>query len=414
MRKQKIFNLGVASWCLYDWAQSAFSTLITFVIGTLFTQHMARNPLEGTTQWAHAQVYGALFIALCSPIAGAIADRRGRGKIFLALCTLLLAASCAALAFCKLDPSYIGFTLFLIIIATWSSDIGSIFYNAMLQHIVPRSHTGRISGWGWGIGYIGGISSLIACLFLFKGHMNLQRIGPFLAVWTLIFSIPIFLFTPDKKPTGISLPRAIQKGTGELIALAKQYKRYKNTFLFLLARLIYIDGLNALFAFGGIYAAEVFHMSLHDVLLLGIALNISAGVGAAIMAFADDALGSKPTILISILCLALAIISILLTHNLYWFWGSSLFLALFVGPVQAASRSLLIHLAPKEKITTFFGLFAFSGRATAFLAPWMIALILIHTHQQRYTLFAMLGLILLGGALLLAVKAPKAGSRPTT
>ncbi|MDF1759813.1 MAG: MFS transporter [Coxiellaceae bacterium] len=415
--RNAISKKAVLSWCLYDWANSAFSTIIiTFIFATYFTKAIAPNVITGTAHWGYAIALSGIIIAIISPLLGAIADLKGRRKPWIAGFTLLAIIMSALLWFAKPSPNYQLFTLIVIIVANIGAEVGIVFYNSMLKDLAPTSHLGRVSGWAWGLGYIGGLLSLVVALVLFiqpdnnwfglnsASAQQIRICGPLVAIWIFVFSLPLFFFTPDKPPTKISLIASIRQGMQQLIKTLLSLPRYKNIFIYLVARMFYIDGLNTLFAFGGIYAAGTFGLTVEDIILFGIAMNIGAGIGAIVFAWVDDYFGSKKTILFSLAFLIIFVVALLFTHRLLAFWILSLSLSVFIGPVQAASRTLMAKLAPAELVTEMFGLYAFCGKVTSFLGPWILGLVTASFASQRIGMSTIIMFFVIGALLLLYVK----------
>lgn len=411
-------KLAIVSWCLFDWAYSPFAVLITtFIFATYFTQKVAINEIIGTKQWADANALAGLIAALLSPILGAIADYEGRRKPWIFFFMILIIISSASLWFIQPSVSYVHLALFWIVIGTFALEVGSVFYNAMLEELAPSNYLGRLSGWGWGCGYLGGLIALIIALQAFvlndgrwlglnpQTAEQVRICGPLVAVWLIVFSWPMYVFTPDQPTTGIGIIKASRCGLKSLWMTLKLLRhQYKNILMFLIARMVYIDGLITVFAFGGIYAAGVFHMSLAEVIQFGIGMNFAAGVGAAIFGWMDDKKGPKLTILLT-LCLMIACgIGIVLIHSKLWFWILGMGLSLGVGPVQAASRSLFIRIAPPQLITELFGLYTLSGRATSFMGPWILGLVTVHFSSQRAGISTAFLFMALGGILLCWVR----------
>ncbi len=414
---KKFSRLPLISWLLYDWASSPFSVLLnTFIFATYFTEKVAVNKIEGAAQWGYAAALAGLIVALCSPILGAIADYEGRRKPWLFGLTILTVISALALWFVKPQPSDISWALCWIVLGTIGLETSTVFYNSMLNDLAPAGFLGRISGWGWGLGYLGGLCALFLSLKIFiTGNgaawlgLNLDtaeqiRIcGPLVAIWLLLFSLPIFLFTTDRPSTGRGFALATQIGLRSLWKTLKTLiisRQHHNILFFLLARMLYIDGLITVFAFGGIYAAGVFNMSTAEIIQFGIAMNLAAGLGAGIFAWLDDARGPKLTILLALSLMILCGIGILIVKSKLWFWTLGMGLSLGVGPVQAASRSLFIRVAPRELITEFFGLYAFSGKATSFLGPWILGITTTVFNSQRIGMSTVFVFMIIGGVLL--------------
>ncbi|HEY7688184.1 MAG TPA: MFS transporter, partial [Dongiaceae bacterium] len=284
------------AWCLYDWANSAFPTVvITFVFAAYFTEAVAVDRDAGSAQWGYTQFFSAFVIAVLSPCLGAIADRTGRRKPWILAFSLLCVAATAALWLVKPDPAFVLLALVLVVCGNIGFELSITFYNALLPELAPPARLGRLSGWAWGLGYAGGLACLILSLLVFvqadpppfgldpgPGEREQIRAVPvFAALWMLIFMWPLFAFVPDRPRRGPSPLSAVQDGLRSLWQTFLRVREHRHVARFLLANMIYIDGLNTLFQFGGIYAAGQFGMDFQEVLIFGILLNISAGLGAA-------------------------------------------------------------------------------------------------------------------------------------
>lgn len=419
LKSPKASFLARAAWSLYDWGNSAFPTVITtFIFATYFTQVIAQDPISGTHQWGDATAIAGLVVALLSPILGAIVDQKGKRKPWIACFTLLAIISSALLWFAKPSHDYVYWVLTWVVLGTIGFEIATVFYNAMLHDLVPTGEIGRLSGWAWGIGYAGGLACLVIALLFVQAKVpgialetktaeQIRISGPLVAIWFALFSLPLFLFTPDKFATRCDLKMSIRKGLTFLMHSLRNLRHDKDVWKFLLAQMIYIDGLNTLFAFGGIYAAGTFGLNTEEIIKFGIAMNVTAGIGAIGLAWLDDYLGSKTTILISLMGLVGFGTALLFVHSVFWFWVLALSIGLFVGPVQAASRSLMAHLAPPERMSEIFGLYALSGKATAYVGPWLVGLITLSFHSQRVGMAVVMVLLLLGAIMLMFVRSPK-------
>ncbi len=413
---QPTTRTGLVAWCLYDWANSAFPTVITtFVFAAYFTKGVATDVVTGTAQWGWALSLSALAVAILGPLLGAIADHAGRRKPWLLVFTGLAAVTSALLWVVTPEPGSVLRALILVGFASFAFELGMVFYNAMLADLAPPEKLGRWSGWGWGLGYMGGLACLAVTLVGFvqtdtpwfglntAEAEHLRATGPLVGLWMILFAVPLFVFTPDRD-TALPLTEAIRQGLKTLAGTVRLLRRQGNIARFLIARMIYTDGLNTLFAFGGIYAAGSFGFSFEDLILFGIGINVTAGIGAAGFAWIDDWIGAKPTVLISI-CALIGLSGLLLvieSATLFWLFG--LTLGIFVGPAQSASRSLMARLSPTDMRTEMFGLYALSGKATAFLGPALLAVVTDVFSSQRAGMATILGFFLIGALLLLPVK----------
>lgn len=408
------------AWCSFDWANSSYPTVvITFVFAAYFTSTVAETPEIGTAQWGHALALSGLAVAILAPILGAIADQGGRRKPWIGAFTILAIACGAGLWWVEAGPAFIVLALVLVAIGNAAFEFGQVFYNAMLPDVAAPERLGRISGWAWSAGYAGGLACLALSLVLFvqpspplfgldaDAAEHVRIIGPFVAGWFAVFALPLFLFVPDAPPHRQSLAESLRRGLHSLGRTLKDLPRHGQTGLFLLAHMIYTDGLNTLFAFGGIYAAGTFGMTFQEILIFGIVLNIAAGLGAAGFAWVDDWIGPKRTIVIALAGLCAASTAILVVDSRLAFTALGCVIGVFIGPAQSASRSLMAHLAPADQRTQLFGLYALSGKATAFVGPALVGTVTLWADSQRAGMATIVLFFLVGLLLLLPLRDPR-------
>ncbi len=414
------------AWALWDWASSPFfAVVITFVFGAYYIQSVAPNSVIGTAQWGWAMTISALVIAVLSPIFGAIADAGGPRKPWIIALTVVSAAATAALWWAVPDPTMAIYMLGVVLLANVTLEIANAFYNAMLPDLAPPRLIGRWSGWGWGMGYIGGIVLLLILLYGVilptpppfgldpEKSADVRVAGPILAIWILLFSLPFFFMTPDRPSRRGVTGNVVATGLANLRSTFGNLYRAPNTLRFLIARLIYNDGLNTLFAFGGLYAAGTFGMDTAEVIQFGIALNVTSGIGAFGFAYLDDRIGSKPTILISIVGLFLSGLVALLTHDKTVFWFVALALGIFIGPAQSASRSFMARLSPPHLRAEMFGIYALTGKVTAFIGPFLFGTMTFLFGTQRAGMAVILVMFVIGAGILWTVREPR-GDAPET
>jgi UMF1 family MFS transporter len=435
---------AVTAWIFFDWAAQPYFTLITtFVFAPYFAIHVASDPASGQSLWGFATAAAGILIALMSPVLGAIADASGRRKPWIAAFGALLVIGSSLMWFGKPgDPGVIPPLLIAFAIATVGVEFATVFNNAMMPSLVPPDRIGRLSGTGWATGYIGGILSLILVLgFLAASpetgrtlfgfmplfgldpvsHQGDRITGPLSGVWFIIFVLPMFLLTPDY-PTRRPVREALREGLAELRQTLSELPKQKSFAAFLLANMVYTDGLVSLFAFGGIYAAGTFGWNTIQIGTFGILLAIAGAFGAWMGGKLDDKLGPKRVISGSLIILLLSVIWILTVNRDSVLFikvapplpGGGLFAApaekaylvlgcligMAGGPLQAASRTLLIQLAPKDRIAQCFGLFALTGRVTSFVGPLLIGVITAVSASQKagmavLVVFFVAGLMLL-------------------
>ena len=399
----------ILAWCLFDFANSPYTTLVvTFVYSTYFIKTFAPDPVLGTVWWSRAVALAALVVALASPLLGAAADRGGLRVRFLGVTTVVCVTATALLTFVRPDtPNAALLALALVVLADIGFELGMVFYNALLPGLAPPERIGRVSGNGWALGYLGGLLGLVIALVVFVrpgvthvGDFHVRATNLLVAGWLAVFALPLFAWVRDAAPT---VQAAAPNPFAEVWRTFREVRRYRDAALFLLARLLFNDGLITIFAFGGIYAAGTFGMSLGQILVFGIVLNVAAGAGAFLGGYVDDRIGGKRTLIVSCVALALATAVAVWAPTRTWLWVAGIFVGLFAGPNQAASRSLLARFAPQGRQTEFFGFFAFSGKFTAFLGPAVLGIATQAAGSQRAGVATVLLFFLVGGGLLLAV-----------
>ncbi len=407
----------IAAWTLYDWANSAFTTIVvTFVYSAYFAGAFVDDEVTGGTYWGRAISLSAVFIAVLSPIVGAMADRGGRRRFFLMASTFVCVGGTAALAFISptMDHAVI-LALGIFVVSNVAFEMGTVFYNSFLPDVSPPGRIGTISGLGWGAGYVAGIISMLIALLAFVGlggrdawlglstadGWNYRAVNLLVAAWFLLFSIPMFFFVKDE---GVPQEEVRIRGAfRELGQTLKELRKFRETVKFLIARLFYNDGLVAVFALAGVYAIGTFDFELSEVIVFGIVLNVVAGIGAFSFGFIDDRLGGKKTVGISLLALSVAALVAVLATNRLWFWVAGIGMATFAGPNQAASRSLMGRFVPQHRQAEFFGFFQFSGKITSFMGPILFAEISGIFGNQRPAVASLLLLFVIGGLVLRTV-----------
>ena len=405
---------AIWSWALYDFANSPFTTLvITFVYGTYFTQAIASDPIVGTTLWSRAMTITALVVALFSPILGALADRGGYRKALVLACTLICVVPTVALY--GVLPGQVMTALVLVVIANIAYEFAFVFYNAFLPDIAPSERIGRVSGLGWGLGYIGGLVALGVALvtlvqpetpwfgFSREAGENVRATNLLVAGWFVVFSIPLMLWVHEDRSEVSKAGRVLTDAAEQLVDTFREIRRYREIVKFLVARFIFNNGLVTIFAFGGIYAAETFGFSLEEVLVFAIALNLAAGGGALLAGHLDDRIGGKRTVLLSLIGLIVATVLAVFATTKLWIWVAGMIIGICAGPNQAASRSLMGRFAPPRSENEFFGFFAFSGKLTAPLGPLLFGELTILSGSQRVGVATVLAFFVVGFVLMLAV-----------
>jgi MFS transporter, UMF1 family len=431
---------GVYGWMLFDWANQPFYTLVlTFIFAPYFAASVAPDPVAGQAMWGTATAIAGVTVALLAAPLGAVADRTGARKPWVLAFSLPFVVGCIGLwtgAPAMPDPWLV---LGFFVLAYIGSEFTLIFTNAMLPGLGPRSEIGRISGSGWAVGYLGGLVSLVLVLVLLTAAPGSETtllglapafgldpaageptraIGPLSALWYVVFVLPLFLFTPDAPRR--SARGALGAGLRDLFETLRHI-RGKGTFLtFLIASLFYRDGLASLFVFGGIFAAGILGWGMFELGVFGILATATGALGAWLGGKAGSRFGPKPVVTLGIVVLIGVCAVVLLTTRESVLLvpvpeGSRLPDVVFIlaggvlgamaGSIQGASRALLVDQAEGHVASAqAFGLYALSGKATAFVGPAMIAVVTEWTGSQRLGVSPVILQFLIGLALLYWVK----------
>ncbi len=435
----------VISWALWDWATQPFnSVILTFVFAALYlvsdnflpadvASLADGDPVKDRALADLSSGYGlvttlaGILILLLAPVLGQRADATGRKKRALFLFTMLLALLQFGLFFVHAEPSYFWLGAALLALGAVVSEIAGVNYNAMLHQVSTRRTIGQVSGLGWGLGYIGGIVALVIVVVLTtfdwfgldtSDGLAYRLIAVGAAVWTVLFSMPIFLNVPEAPPHDAE-HRTVGFFAGYVL-LVKDLIRLRTTappaFWFLFASAIYRDGLAGVFAFAGVLATVAFGFGANEVIIFAIVANVVAGVSTIFAGRADDRFGPKAVIVFALVGLVAMAIVVFAFHDLgsTVFWVGGLILAAFVGPAQAASRSLLARVTPIGQQGEIFGLYATTGRVASFISPAMWTLFIALSGS---TIFGVLGIgivLLVGLVLLIFVKLPDLRASATT
>ena len=436
VRSARAAMRGRICWVLFEWARNPYVLVVTiYVYATYFTRDIVGDPVRGQALWAAIQGYAGLAVAVLAPFLGAIADAGGRRKPWIAFFALVLGISTAALWFGRPGGEGLGLTgiAAAIALANLSYDGSLVFHGAMLSSLVPGRQIGRWSGLGYALGNLAGIVLLVFVLvFIYlptqplfgldrAAHEHERISGPLCALWFAIFSLPFFLWTPDRPSAGLSLREAVRRGLASVARTVKSLNRYRNVAAYLGARMIYNDGLNVMLAFGGVYAAGVFHWGAVESALYGIVLSVFAALGGLLGGRLADRIGTKRalqlsvggTILAALLSLGfapdrlffvipyvpgtpVAALPVFRTAPELFYIGTVMGIALCLVATYANSRAMMARIAPHERMTEFFGLYALSGEASAFAAPMAVAYATQASGSQQWGMAAILVFLALG------------------
>ena len=444
---------GVVGWMFFDWAAQPFFTVVTtFIFGPYFIARMASDPAAGQAAWAYGVAAAGVVIAVLSPVLGSIADKTGRKKPWIGFFAVIQIVGLAMLWFAEPGSSLVLVLVFFCL-ATVAAEFSIVFNDSMMPRLFSAAQVGRISNIAWGLGYLGGmICLIIVVVFLAASPQTGLTIaglkplfgldpgtgedarvtGPLAAIWYAVFILPMMLFTPDGR-RGMALRPAVRAGLSELAATFAEARQRLGIVRFLIARMIYQDGVNALLALGGGFAAGMFGWTVTELGFYGIILNVVAIFGCLAASRLDTLLGSKWVVVASLVLLNAATIGIVSTGPGFTLFGLvplagtdtgglfgtaaekayiayGLLIGIAFGPVQASSRSYLARSVSPEEAGRYFGLYALSGRATSFLAPFMVATVTAMAGSPRLgmamiILFLAIGMVVLFGT-------PYPASRP--
>lgn len=430
-RGAKAGRAGIWGWMLFDLAaQPFFTVVITFIFGPYFVSGLTGDPALGQAAWGYTLTVSGLIIAVLSPVLGALADATGPRKPFIAGFAIVKILALLALYFAT-PGSPVLLAALCIILASVAAEFSIVFNDSMMPRLVPPEETGRISNMAWGIGYLGGMVVLIGVVTLLDtdSFAAARLTGPIAAGWYALFILPMFLFTPDAPRTGHARGAAVRAGLQDLKSAILSLKERRGILRFLVARMIFQDGVNGLLALGGTFAAGMFTWQTKELGIYGIILNVVAIGGCLAASRLDRALGSKAIVVLSLVCLIVATIGIISTGPGFTLFGLvplstddsgglfgtaaekayilfGLLVGIAFGPVQASARSYLARSVTVGEAGRYFGLYALSGRATSFLAPASVASLTLATGSARIGMTALIVFLAVGLLVLLATPYP--------
>lgn len=438
-------------WYFFDWASQPYNTLLlTFIFGPYFTGTVAANLMaegmadeaaraQAQAYWAWGLTVTGVTIAVLAPVLGAIADHSGRRLPWIWLFSIMYVVGAGALWWTAPQDFSMMWALFFFGIGLIGMEFATIFTNSYMPELDDdRAELGRLSGSGWALGYVGGVLALVIMLALFQATANgstivgldpllgldpstkadTRIVGPLSAVWFAVFMIPFFLYMRDTKPTQLAHV-SLGKSMRELGKTIRKLPRHPSRMAYLGSSMFYRDALNGMYIFGGIYAAGVLGWSITQIGIFGIIAAISGAVACWISGEIDRLIGPKPVIVfcvITLTCIAILIVMITPTSILgipladgssapdITFFIAGAVIGAAGGSLQASSRNMMTRQANPDRMTEAFGLYAMSGKATAFLAPALIGLTSQITGSQRLGVSPVVGLFIVGLILLVWVK----------
>jgi UMF1 family MFS transporter len=418
----------IAAWAFWDWGGSAFNAIMTtFVFSVYLTSSGFGNPDKTTAALGVTGIIGGVLVAVIAPVTGQRSDGTGRRKLLLAIDTGIVVLSIAGTFFVRPDHAYLLLGLVLLAVGTLFFELATVNYNAMLSQVSSARTVGRVSGFGWSMGYFGGIVLLLILYFGFihpdvglfgvtdKDGLSVRVSMALAAVWMLGFSIPIFLAVPEPP---ITEPRGPRRNVGQWLAgIIGSYRELfrtigglwgvsRMTVAFLIASAIFRDGLTGVFTYGGVLAKVSFGFSSGDVIVFAIAANVVAGVSTVLIGRLDDVIGPKRIMVGSITGTIIAGLAVFVFHTggalIFWIFG--LLMCVFVGPAQSASRSFLARVIPAGHEGEVFGLYQTTGRAATVLAPLLFTLFVTLFDKSIYGVIGIVIVLAVGLGLLIPIK----------
>jgi len=373
----------IISWILYDFANAPFAAIVmTFVFSSYFSKYIAVDQITGMTLWGFALGLSGIIIGLGAPILGALADATGNKKVWIAFFAGLVIISTCSLYFVKPTVSWTYGALALVVVGNCSYSFAQVFYNSLLPTLSDQKYIGRISGLGWGFGYFGGLICLVITFLFFipkedsLPHLisGVQHSNLLVAGWFILFSLPLFIFLKEKDKGSFSYKK-VKEGLTQLKKTIKEIKQYKTICGFLVANFFYSDGVLTVLNFGGIYAMTVLKFTFNEVMLFAVVINCIAGASAILFGLVDDRFGPSKLIIFSLIVLIICTTMIIIFKNPWIFWIFGLIVGVFIGPVQSASRSMMAHLVPKDKVAEMFGIYALSVKLSTFIGPLLVGIL---------------------------------------
>ncbi|OFQ57465.1 MFS transporter [Corynebacterium sp. HMSC074H12] len=417
-------RLTVAAWALWDWGSAAFNAvLVTFIFSVYLTDSVGQQIDSQFTpaQWlSWSMTVAGLVIFAVTPVMGQRSDRLGTRRRALGFWSLLTFLVMASLFFIRNDaPAYFWLGLIGLAVGSVTIQFAEVNYFAQLNQVATEDRVGRVSGLGWSAGYFGGIVLLLICYFGFvsgeggglglstEGGWNIRLVALLSAAWFGLSAIPVLLRVPEIAPSGESTGGVAESYRELWRTVRTLWREDRNAFAFLFASAIFRDGLSAVFSFGAVLGVSVYGLSPGDVLIFGVAANVAAALGAVVGGLIDDHVGPKAIILTCLAILTLMAGIMFVAQGPTAFWICGLILCLCVGPAQASARGFLARVAPPGREGEMFGLYATTGRAVAWLTPFLFGVFVSLLGQGDRGGVLAIGLVLLVGALvLIPVKDP--------
>ena len=392
-------------WTLFDFANTSFSiVVVTFLYAVYFKKTVASGEPIGDLYWSIATSISMIVTAVVGPMLGAIADYSAGKKRFLLFFTLLCIVFTSLLFFVKEGNIFWGVTIF--IVATIGFEAGLIFYDAYLPEITTPKNYGRVSGYGFGMGYLGSLATL-AIIYPFIENNLIRETFPMSALFFLVFSLPIFFYLSDSRQRVERTQSYVSIGLSRVWSTITHLRYYKNLAIFLLAYFFYIEGVNTVIYFSGNYASTTLGFSDTELLIFFLTVQTTAIAGSIILGILADSIGQKKTIILTLVLWLITVLLAYLVQDKSGFYVVGLIAGIAMGSCQSTSRSFMSKLTPSEKKTEFFGFYSFFGKSSAVLGPLVFGLVSFLSGNQRLAIISIGFFFLVGLLILFKVKDPK-------
>jgi len=394
-------------WTLFDFANTSFSIIVvTFLYAVYFKKTVAGNEAIGDLYWSISTSIAMVITAFISPLLGAIADYSAGKKRFLLFFTLLCILGTSSLYF--IGPGQIFWGIALFVIANVGFEAGLVFYDAFLPEITAPKNYGRVSGYGFGMGYLGSLATLAIVIPFIEASM-IKETFPVAALFFLLFSLPLFFFLKETRNKVERTESFATIGFSRVWSTLTHLKYYKNLAIFLVAFFFYIEGVNTVIFFSGNYASTTLGFNEMELLIFFIVVQTTAIAGSVVLGILADKIGQKKTIVISLFMWLVTITLAYFVYDKTGFYVVGLLAGAAMGSCQSASRSLMSKLTPPEKKTEFFGFYSFFGKSSAVVGPLVFGLVSFISGDQRVAIISIAFFFIIGLLILTKVKDPKIG-----
>jgi UMF1 family MFS transporter len=397
--KKKIFI-----WTLFDFANTSFSiVVVTFLYAVYFKKVVAQGQPIGDLYWSLGTSIAMIITAIISPVLGAIADYSAGKKRFLLFFTLLCIAATSSLFFVGSGDVFWGVAIF--ILANVGFEAGLVFYDSFLPEITEPKNFGRVSGYGFAMGYLGSLATL-AIIYPFIQAEMINESFPVAALFFLLFSLPLFIYLRDNRKKIVEHESYFKIGVTRVWNTISHLKNYKNLATFLLAYFFYIEGVNTIIFFSGNYASTTLGFSETELLIFFLTVQTTAIAGSVILGIVADSIGQKKTIMITLVMWLITVLIAFLVQDKNGFYVVGLIAGAAMGSSQSTSRSLMSKLTPPEKKTEFFGFYSLFGKSSAVIGPLVFGLVSFISGDQRLAIISIGFFFVVGLLILTQVKDP--------